>query len=271
MKCRLKNTLINYEVFGSGKPVLMIHGYAADHKLMEGCMEPVFHNKNYRRIYIDLPGMGESGILPNMKNSDDMLDVIVDFINNIIPDTRFLLAGESYGGYLSRGIIYRMGDMIDGLLLVCPVVIPEIKERNLPEHAVVFKDYELLSELGEKEAKNFNAVLVTQNRKIYNRYVNEVISGIREERMNYLKKFKRTGYGFSFDVDKMKKKFDKPVLMLLGRQDSRAGYKDAWNIMDNYPRATFAVLDGAGHNLQIEKEDLFNAMVNEWIARVEKC
>ena len=31
--------------------------------------------------------------------------------------------------------------------------------------------------------------------------------------------------------------------MLLGRQDSSVGYKDAWSILDNYPRGTFAVLD----------------------------
>jgi len=29
------------------------------------------------------------------------------------------------------------------------------------------------------------------------------------------------------------------------------------------------VLDRAGHNLQIEQEDLFNALVNEWLDRVE--
>ena len=39
--------------------------------------------------------------------------------------------------------------------------------------------------------------------------------------------------------------------------------------MEKYPRATFAVLDLAGHILQIEQESLFNALVNEWLDRVE--
>lgn len=46
------------------------------------------------------------------------------------------------------------------------------------------------------------------------------------------------------------------------------GYKDAWNVLDNYPRATFAVLDKSGHNLQIEQAELMNSLVIEWLDRV---
>ena len=45
---------------------------------------------------------------------------------------------------------------------------------------------------------------------------------------------------------------------------------DSWDILENYSRATFAVLDRAGHRLQIEQEELFNALVNEWLDRVEE-
>jgi pimeloyl-ACP methyl ester carboxylesterase len=61
----------------------------------------------------------------------------------------------------------------------------------------------------------------------------------------------------------------KPTLMLLGQQDTSTGYRDAWPILEQYPRATFAVLDKAGHNLQIEQADLFTAFVSEWLDRVE--
>ena len=51
--------LLNYEIMGEGQPVLLIHGLACDMNLMKGCMEPVFSNvEGYKRIYIDLPGMG---------------------------------------------------------------------------------------------------------------------------------------------------------------------------------------------------------------------
>ena len=56
----------------------------------------------------------------------------------------------------------------------------------------------------------------------------------------------------------------------MGRQDATVGYRDAWELIENYPRGTFAILDRAGHNLQIEQEGLFNALVNEWLDRVEE-
>jgi pimeloyl-ACP methyl ester carboxylesterase len=63
--------------------------------------------------------------------------------------------------------------------------------------------------------------------------------------------------------------FVKPTLILAGKQDHISGYRGQWDILENYPRATFVVLDRAGHRLQIEQEALFNALVNEWLDRVE--
>jgi pimeloyl-ACP methyl ester carboxylesterase len=77
-------------------------------------------------------------------------------------------------------------------------------------------------------------------------------------------------YSFSFDVDNPEKaKFEKPVLLLAGRQDAVTGYRDTWSILEHYPRASYAVLDAAGHHLQIEQPELFSRLVSEWIARAE--
>lgn len=86
---------------------------------------------------------------------------------------------------------------------------------------------------------------------------------------NFLYNLKKNGYGFSFEVDRLDEKFKNPTLILLGRQDSSVGYKDDWNILDNYPRATFAILDKAGHNLKIEQAEVFNFIVNEWLVRIK--
>ena len=48
------------------------------------------------------------------------------------------------------------------------------------------------------------------------------------------------------------------------------GYKSAWEILDNYPRGTFAVLDRAGHFLDIEQRPLAGALTGEWLSRVEE-
>jgi pimeloyl-ACP methyl ester carboxylesterase len=55
---------------------------------------------------------------------------------------------------------------------------------------------------------------------------------------------------------------------VLGRQDDHVGYRDQWDLLEHYPRASFAVLDRAGHNLQQEQPVLFEALVEEWLDRV---
>jgi pimeloyl-ACP methyl ester carboxylesterase len=271
MKCNIKNIEVNYEVYGVGKPIIMLHGSHVDHRLMSGCMESIFNNRDrYKRIYIDLPGMGKTKSANWIINSDVMLDIVIDVIEKIIPNENFLLAGESYGGYLSRGIIYKIANRVDGLLLLCPAIIPDIKKRNVPQHVVLKRDNKLLSQLEPSDAEGFNSIQVVQSKSIWERYRDEILSGIKLANDHFLKNLQENGYGFSFDVDTLDEKFNKPTLILLGRQDSSVGYKDAWSILDNYPRATFAILDGAGHNLQLEQVEIFNCLVDEWLTRVEE-
>jgi len=135
---------------------------------------------------------------------------------------------------------------------------------------VLERDDKLMSRLAPSDAAAFSSVQVVQNRETWPRFRDEILSALKAADNDFLLELQRGGYGFSFDVDTLAHRFDKPTLMLMGRQDSSVGYKDAWNILDNYPRATFAVLDRAGHNLQIEQVGLFEALVGGWLESVEE-
>ncbi|MDR1770211.1 MAG: alpha/beta hydrolase [Hungatella sp.] len=50
-----------------------------------------------------MPGFGSSKGNPSIKNADDMLAFLINFIKEVIKDESFLLVGQSYGGYLSLG------------------------------------------------------------------------------------------------------------------------------------------------------------------------
>lgn len=271
MECTLKNASLFYEEYGEGKPVIIIHGYYPDHRLMSGCMEPVFAGKTgYRRIYPDLPGMGKTKGEAWINSSDRMLEVVLEFIDAIIPGQNFLLAGESYGGYLARGIIYHMADRVDGLLLLCPAIAAEYSKRDLPSKTVLVRDEALLSGLNRKDAEDFENMAVIQSEEIWRRYRDEILSGVRIADVVFLEKL-REQYAYTYDVDALKNRFEKPSVFILGRQDASVGYKGAWKILNNYPRATFAVLDGAGHNLQLEQAEVFSCLVNDWLSRADKA
>ncbi len=131
------------------------------------------------------------------------------------------------------------------------------------------KDKEFISSLNSSEKEELQESLIIHNKEVWERYCEEVSSGLKVADEDFLYEIYPSHYSFTFDVDDQLKKFEKPTLFLVGRQDTTVGYHDAWKIIESYPRATFAVLDQAGHNLNIEKPVLFNSLVNEWLDRVE--
>jgi pimeloyl-ACP methyl ester carboxylesterase len=159
---------------------------------------------------------------------------------------------------------------VTGVLLIVPRIVSNPAERTLPKKTVLAKESKLLNELDNQTRKDFEEVAVLQTRSHWNRYEHEILQGVKVADTEFLRRLHPTVDEFSFDVDTLSTKFKKPALILTGRQDHWVGYQDAWKILENYTRATFAVLDRAGHALQIEQERLFNALVNEWLDRVEE-
>src|SRR4051812_35381901 len=104
---------------GDGVPVLALHGWWPDHRLMVGCLEPGFAARpGYRRLYPDLPGMGRSPAPPEMTGSDDLLAAVRGFVDEVLGDEPFLVVGESYGGYLARALARDLPQQVRGLALL---------------------------------------------------------------------------------------------------------------------------------------------------------
>ncbi|HCC79254.1 MAG: hypothetical protein A2X25_15505 [Chloroflexi bacterium GWB2_49_20] len=271
MECELKDITVHYEMFGEGRPIIMLHGWGGDHRHMVSDMEPCFRQRDgWKRIYPDLPGHGKTPGKDWITNQDKMLDVVLDFIDNVIPGQRFVLAGASLGAYLARGVVHHRPASIDGLLLDVPVIVHGAK-RHVPSHVSLVADPALGSELEPDEAEFFQ-IAVVQSRKVVDYIRANFTSGSETGDQAFQAKIREHpgNYAFSFDVDALPKPCPAPTLIVTGRQDSIVGYRDAWEILENYPRGTFAVLDRSGHFASVEQEDLFHALVGEWLDRVEE-
>jgi len=272
MECRLKDITVYYEEFGEGRPLIALHVWSLDHHHMVSALEPVFeHRQGWRRIYPDLPGHGETAGEDWITNQDQMLGVVLGFVENVVHGERFVVAGTSTGAYLARGVVYHRAASMDGLLLVVPLVVADDAQRDLPAHVTLVEDRALISELEPEEAEVFQMAVVQSRRLLEARRSDLALTGGEGDQAFQDRIRTEPGrYAFSFDVDDLREPFAAPTLILTGRQDSGVGYRDAWGTVENYPRGTSVSLDRAGHLLEIEQEDVFQALVSEWLDRVEE-
>ena len=267
MECQLANCSIHYQMFGQGRPLVTLSGAPGDHRIILSWLEPLFKERpGWQRLYFDLPATGLSSGADWVASSDQMLDVVCEVIDALLPGRSFTLLGLSYGGYLARGVAYRKPAQVDGLCLLVPW-LSDHADQQLPAPATFVENPALLAQLPADEAERFAGLTVLQTPEILEWYRDIVVPARQGAQWAALDKVV-ANYRFSFDVDAQR--FEKPTLLLAGRQDTHVGYQDNWRILECYPRATFAVLDRAGHALGMEQTALLHALVGEWLDRVEQ-
>jgi len=268
---QVRDLAFDYEIVGEGVPLVMIHGFGVDRETMRGCMEPLFKNRTgWKRVYFDLPGMGKTKGPKWIQTSDQMLEAVREFIRLAIPGQKFALVGESYGGYLCRGIVHQDPANVLGVCLIAPMAVAADADRDVPPQAVFKRDMAVYNELDEGEKAFLDHLVAVQTRQVWDRFLAEMCSGWAkgDRAFQEVLRYQVKNYTFSFAVDQLPKPFTGPSLILTGRQDSGAGYRDQYKFLEQYPRASFVVLDMCGHILQIEQPVLFNALVEEWLERV---
>lgn len=264
MKCDLGDVVISYEAYGSGRPIVMLPGQPSDHRVMARFMEPLFAQRDsWLRLYPDLPGTGETPSVDRLASHEQMLNTMLAFIDKVIPGQRFTLAGLSYGGYLARGVVYHRAASIDGVLLCAPQMTADPTQAQLPPRMAIVEDPALVASLGPGAS-----LIVVQDQRVVEA-TRELFGEVSIADHDFLDRVE-AGAPFSFDVDAPPAPFGGPTLIITARQDNLCGYRDAWTVLDNYPRATFAVLDRAGHFVNIEQDALCRALMGEWLDRVEE-
>jgi pimeloyl-ACP methyl ester carboxylesterase len=268
MKREVAGVPVYYEERGSGRPVVMLPGWSLDHTSVALVTEPLFEERpGWRRIYVDLPGTGQTPGADWIMGSDQVLQLLLKFLDEVIPEERFVVVGISYGAYLARGLVQRRGSTMDGLLLSVPVIHADGTKRTVPSRTVLVRD-----ETFVKSAREGGHGWIEELGVVLDSSVDTFVKTFNPNPARddaFLEKVRKR-YAFSFDVDRLEKPFPAPALFLLGRQDHVVGYHDAWSILENYPRATLAVMDRAGHLLNGEQSGLASALITDWLNRVDE-
>lgn len=257
-----------YKIVGSGKPVVILHGYLLDHRVMTGSLEPIFkHTKGIKRIYIDLPGMGHSRHIHHINSSQDVLKLVDEFIAFLLPKKHFSLIGYSYGGYLAQCLVTLKPDQINGLALIAPVTVPNPRYRKIDKQMRLVAGY-MPRRFRSLDEKDVYSELVVRNKDVWEKIKRYILSGMTLANKPVLDKIFRKTYGTHINIFKLRLRFKHPTLIVAGQQDSVVGHRDVKKILRNYPKAKFSVINHAGHNLMFEQPAEFSARIKEWLLQL---
>ena len=262
----IRGTPIRYREAGTGRPLLLVHGVTIDHRQMVREWEPAFEGRTgWRRIYPDLPGRGETPAADWITSQDDMLRVTLEFLEAVAPGERFAVGGSSWGGYIALGVVHeRMAD-VDGAAFV--VSNPLREGRTVPEGRQLVRDEQLAGSLAEGEREWFEGAVVATAETLA-AYREVLAPALAAADVDFIERVEEHTT-FSFDVQDLPEPFDRPSLFVSARQDTMAGYADVLTLIESFPRATFAILDRAGHGVGTDQPVLFQALVREWLDRME--
>ena len=258
-----------WEARGEGRPLFFFHGLAADRRVLLDACEPRFaEGKKVRRIYVDLPGHGESRGDPAHAGADELVASLAALVRELSGDAAPALVGYSYGGYLALGMIGLLDPAPTGLFLICPTVEADFGKRTVPQRRVAAREQPLPFSDDPRERIAFEEVAVVQTRALLARFqelVHPANIGANPELMAAT----RGRYALSRPYMQSLAAFLAPVGIVCGRDDHWVGFEDAVRLVRAFRDVRYSVLPDAGHLLPLEQPERFAALFSDWLSRLK--
>lgn len=251
---------------GSGMPLVVVHGNGVDHRLLLP-LDECFADDAWERIYLDLPGFGRTPSLPGSSGLPELAEWLVSTIRELVGTRPFALLANSLGGLLARHVAARLGDQVVGLALIAPVVDPDQTRRTLPDLSVVERDDALLASLDADDREEFTGIAARQTAASWEAFRDYALPGIRATDLKVMSQLSAR-YFLDVEAEAASVPFAGPAVIVTGRQDHVVGYVDQFNLLEHYGAATYAVLDGAGHNVHLEQPAAVAQLLRDWSRRV---
>lgn len=112
--------IVHYEVFGKGRPVILLHGWLGSWGLWQDTME--YLGRYYRTYALDFWGFGESGKKRDTYAVQDFVSLVNQFMDQM-GISEAPLVGHSMGGTVSLSVALQFPEKVSKVVVVgSPVV-----------------------------------------------------------------------------------------------------------------------------------------------------
>jgi 2-hydroxy-6-oxonona-2,4-dienedioate hydrolase len=248
-----------WHIWGSGPPLVLLHGGYGSWTHWIRNVLPLA--RQFRVIAPDLPGLGESATPPEPWIAEGLAAIIVAGLDRVLrPGERAYLAGFSFGGVIGGQVAAQMGARLGGFIVVgsnglgierSPTPLKRVPAEASEEEEFATHRY------------NLNRLMIADPAKIdelalYLQKINHARARMRSRR------FSRSD-ALAQALPQVTARLDG----IWGERDATAfPYVDerARKLRSFQPGARFAVVPGAGHWVQYEAAEQFNALLAEFVA-----
>ena len=245
--------------WGQGAPLVLLHGGYGS--WMHWIRNVLPLSRQFRVIAPDLPGLGESATPPEPWTADGLAAIVVAGLREIVPEGEELrLAGFSFGGVIGGSVAAQLGDRLRNFVVVGSNGLGLERSptplKRVPPDADVTEEFAI-------HRYNLNQLMIADPGKIdelalYLQKTNHARARMRSRR------FSRSG-ALIEALPKVKGRLDG----IWGERDATAHphLDERKRLLQSIqPGARFAVVPGAGHWVQFEAADPFNALLAEFAA-----
>ena len=253
-----QNTNIHYSIYGSGKPVMLLHGFAEDSSIFN--LQVNYLKERYLIIVPDLPGIGKSQMLAKEKVQLSDYAAILKAIVDEEKINSFTLIGHSMGGYITLAYADKYPETLNGFGLFHSSAYADDKAKIATrKKAILFVEQ--------------NGTAAFLKTAIPNLFYNP------EKSVDDIKNLIEKGNSFSPDVliqqynamitrpdtTSILKTFNHPILFIIGEHDKAIPFEHSLQ-QSHLPQIAYIhILRNAGHMGMKEEPDLVNNFMEEFL------
>ncbi len=245
MSVNFKNGTINYEEYGSGDTLVLLHGFTESVKIWYEFKEVL--SAKYRVILIDLPGHGKSSVLDDVHSMELMADSVKTVLDHLNIEEAVMI-GHSMGGYVSLAFCRKYNRMIKGLGLFHSTSLADSDEVKQARD----RSIKLIANNHSRFLLSFIPELFAPETK--DLYQNEIQVLIDEASQMEPKALVAAQKGMKNRTSTLDVLINAPfpVMFIAGQKDSKIPFENIWVQMALTETAYTLILRNAGHMGQIE-------------------
>ena len=243
-----KGEIINFQVSGKGNCIVLLHGFLESLKIWNHFIKSL--SIEFKAVTIDLPGHGKTGNF-SKNHSMDLMAEIVRRILDHLNIKECIIVGHSMGGYVSLSFAQNHPDLLRGICLFHSQAAADSEEAQIIRDRTI--------KIVNKSRKNFIQLFIpdlfaADNRKIHAKE----IEALKKQAELTSKK------GIIAALEGMKQRkdntdtlrnFNKPVLFIHGKEDSRIPVSTIMQQSCLPYRCSVHLLGGVGHMGYIEARE----------------